>query len=116
MSINILPFPAFTRLIAHVPCPLQDVSKVDVGSLSLSSHTSVGRLDSVGRAVLLVSDFVLPPHLRSQPVPASQRGGATYVEPEETVTDGLEDITSHHTVGSSLVSRLLVVQSGHGAD
>lgn len=48
------------------PSRLQDVSKVDVGSLGLSSHTSIGRLDRVGRAVLLVSDLVLPPHLGNQ--------------------------------------------------
>jgi len=43
-----------------------DLPEVDVGSLGLTSHTSVGRLDGIGGAVLLVSDLVLPPHLRRQ--------------------------------------------------
>lgn len=55
----------FTRLISTFS-HLQNISKVDVGSLSLSSHTSIGRLDSVGRTILLVSDLVLPPHLGNQ--------------------------------------------------
>jgi hypothetical protein len=45
---------------------LQDISEIDVGSLSLSSHTSIGRLDWVGRTILLVSDLVFPPHLGDQ--------------------------------------------------
>jgi hypothetical protein len=56
------PFP----FSAHSSISLQDVSKVDVGSFGLSSHTSIGRLDGIGRTILLVSDLVLPPHLKCQ--------------------------------------------------
>jgi hypothetical protein len=92
---------------AHSSKNLQDISKVDVGSLSLSSHTSIGRLDGIGRTILLVSDLVLPPHLKESAIFENSNNGATYVEPEKTVADGLEDVTGHHTVSSSVVSRSL---------
>lgn len=40
----------------------------------------------------------------------------TYVEPKETVADGLENVSSHHAVGGGLVSRSLIGESCHGAD
>lgn len=109
------PFP-FYKTEAHSTSRLQDISEVDVGSLSLSSHTSIGRLDSIGRTVLLVSDLVLPPHLAESAIVESSDDDVTYVEPKETVADGLEDVTSHHAVSSSVVSGSLFSESSHGAD
>jgi hypothetical protein len=37
----------------------------------------------------------------------------TYVEPKETMADGFENVSGHHTVGGGLVSRFLVIESGH---
>jgi hypothetical protein len=76
-TTNLAHFP-FT---AHSFNSLQDVSKVDVGSLSLSSHTSIGRFDGIGRTVLLVSDLVLPPHLKESAIFENSEKCATYVEP-----------------------------------
>ena len=111
-TTNLAHFP-FT---AHSFTSLQDVSEVDVGSLSLSSHTSIGRLDGIGRTILLVSNLVLPPHLKESAIFENSEICATYVEPEETVADGLEDVTSHHAVSSSVVSGSLFSESSHGAD
>ena len=106
---------SFYKTKAHSTSRLQDISKVDVGSLSLSSHTSIGRLDGIGRTVLLVSDLVLPPHLEESAIVESSDDDATYVEPKETVADGLEDVTSHHAVSSSVVPRFLGIECGHWA-
>ena len=73
---------------------------MDVLVLSHTAHTVVGRLSLVGGSVLGVSDLVLPPH----------------VPPKTTVADSLENVTSHHAIGSGLVSRLLTVERSHGAN